>query len=336
MGYAAGLAGAQGRGDRGVTGPDPLPWLLEAANPSARYLALTDLLERPADDREVIAARAAIPGWGPAQAILDAQWPKGYWMHPGVGYSPKYKATVWQVIFLAALGTPRTKTIDQACAHVLEHSRLPDGRFTAHKTAKGAVVCLNGNLLRAMLQLGYQDPRLEESLEVLADTVARNGFRCRFNAPSPKPARMDEGLPCAWGAIKAMGAFARVPEERRSPVVQAAVTAGISLLFSADLQSGGYPTATGPSPLWHKFGFPLGYTSDLVEALEVLGHVGANQDPRLAAAVETVQSKQDAAGRWLLDYSPGNTWADFGRVGQPSKWVTLRALRSLRQYTARA
>jgi hypothetical protein len=44
-----------------VTEADALPWLLEAANPSARYLALTDLLERPADDPEVVAARSAIP-----------------------------------------------------------------------------------------------------------------------------------------------------------------------------------------------------------------------------------------------------------------------------------
>ncbi len=70
-----------------------LAWLLEAENPSVRYLALTDLLDRPADDPEFMAAQATIPGWGPAKAILEAQWPEGYWMRPGVGYSPKHKAT---------------------------------------------------------------------------------------------------------------------------------------------------------------------------------------------------------------------------------------------------
>lgn len=315
--------------------PDVLDWLLEPENPSARTLALTGLLHRPTTDPEVQATQAAIPGWGPAQAILDAQWPAGYWMQPGVGYSPKYRATIWQVIFLAALGAPLTEAVDRACAYVLDHSRLPDGRFSAHKSARGAVACLNGNLLRAMLQLGCQDPRLDESLEALAEMVARDGFRCRFNAAGadagrPKPAQMREGLPCAWGAIKALGAFAEVAQARRSPAVRAAIQAGVEFLLSGDPTTGDYPTATKPSPLWRKLGFPLGYTSDLLEALEVLSKLGVGRDPRLAAAVEVVRSKQDEAGRWAMEYTPDNTWASFGTLGQPNKWVTLRALRVLK------
>ncbi len=314
-----------------MTVTDPVAWLLEPENPSARYLTLTSLLERPADDPEVTVAQSAIPRWGVARAILDAQWPEGYWMQPGVGYSPKYKATVWQVIFLAALGAPRSKAVDRACAYVLDHSRLPDGQFSAYKTAKGAVACLNGNLLRAMFQLGYEDPRLGESLDTLADRAVRDRFRCRYNAPSPAPARMRDGLPCAWGAIKVLGALAEVPEPERMPSLQAAIEAGSSLFLSGDLAAGDYPTATKPSPLWGRFGFPLGFTSDLLEVLEVLGRLGLGSDTRLAAAVGVVRNKRDRSGRWALEYTPGNTWADFGQVGQPNKWVTLRALGVLRR-----
>ena len=277
-----------------MTGVDPLPWLLEPENPSARYLALTRLLDRPEDDLEVQEARAAIPGWGPARAILDAQWPEGYWMAPGIGYSPKHKATVWQVIFLAALGAPRTPAMDRACAHILDHSRLPDGRFSAYKTAKGAIACLNGNLLRSMLQFGIQDPRMDQSLEALAEMLLRDGFRCRFNAPRPACAR--DGLPCAWGLIKALGAFAEVPEEQRSPTVREATEAGVNFLVQHDLATGDFPSATKPSRLWQAFGFPLGYTSDLVEGLEVLGRLGVRGDPRLAVAIAVVRNKQDNVG----------------------------------------
>jgi hypothetical protein len=321
-----------------VNGSGVMVWMLEPENPSARYLALTRLLDRPPGDGEVREAQAAIPAWGPARAILDAQWPEGYWMQPGVGYSPKYKATAWQIIFLAAMGTPHTEAIERACGYVLAHSRLPDGRFSAYKTAKGAVACLNGNLLRAMHQLGHEDPSLEESTEALAVMVARDRYCCRFNAARaekgrPRPASMSDGLPCAWGAVKALGAFATVPEEQRSPAVRAAIEAGVELLLAPGvspdgterLASGHYPTASKPSPLWHKFGFPLGYTSDLLEALEVLGQLGLGGDPRLAAAVEVVRSKRAASGRWLLEHTLSNSWANFGQVGQPNKWVTLRA-----------
>ena len=317
-----------------MTGVDPIPWLLEPQNPSARYLTLTGLLGRSANDPEALTAQAAIPGSGPARTILDAQWPEGYWIGPGAGYSPKYRATVWQVIWLAALGTPRTEALDRACSYILDHSRLPDGRFSAYKTAQGAVICLNGNLLRAMSQLGVEDPRLEESTETLARMVAHNSFRCRFNAPSPKPSRMGDGLPCAWGAIKTLGAFAEIRREERSTAVQAAVEEGIGFLLDGDFVRGGYTAATGPSPLWQKFGFPLGYTSDLLELLEVLGKLGAKGEPRLTEAATVVRSKRDGSGRWALEYTPDNMWAGFGQLAKPNKWVTLRALQALKHWEA--
>jgi hypothetical protein len=233
------------------------------------------------------------------------------------------------VIFLAALGAPRTEAMDRACAYVLDHSRLPDGRFSAYKTAKGAVTCLNGNLLRAFFQVGYEDPRLKESLEALAEMVLRDRFCCRFNATGSLPARMADGLPCAWGAVKALGAFAEVPQAQRSPAVRAAVEIGIEFLLGSDLAHGTYPTATEPGPLWHRFGFPLGYTSDLLEALEVLTRLGVERDPQIVAALDIVRDKRAESSRWALEYTPDNTWASFGRVGRPNKWVTLRALRVL-------
>ena len=39
---------------------DPLPWLLEAENPSVRYFALRELLDRGRDDRDVRSAHAAV------------------------------------------------------------------------------------------------------------------------------------------------------------------------------------------------------------------------------------------------------------------------------------
>ncbi len=316
-----------------MIGAQALPWLLEGDNPSARALALTGLLDRPATDPEVVEARAEIPGWGPARAILDAQWPAGYWMRSGTGYSPKYKATVWQVIFLAALGAPHTEAIDRACCQVLDRSRLPDGRFSARRTGAGAIACLNGNLLRALFQLGCEDARLEMSRQSLAGMVARDGFRCRYNATRPFPERMADGLPCAWGAIKALGAFAQVPEDRRTPAEREAVESGVSFLLESTLASGDFPTATAPSPIWRRFGFPLGYTSDLVEALDVLGRVGVTAHPRLAPAIELVLGKRDETECWALEYTPENTWASFGAVGQPNKWVTLRALSALKRLT---
>jgi hypothetical protein len=311
--------------------PGVVEWLLEADNPSARYLVMTALLDRSEGDPDTAAARAAVPTQRQARAILNAQWPEGYWMHPGVGYSPKYKASVWQVIFLAQLGVPRAPATDRACGYLLDNARLPNGLFTADRTARGAIPCLSGNLLRAMRQLGCVDPRLEESTEALAQAVVRDEFRCWCNA-KPRAARMRDALPCAWGAVKALGAFAELPADRRSPAVRSAVEGGVALLLGGDLACGGYSAPGGPSPLWLKLGFPLAYASDLLEALEVLLRLGVGRQPSLQAAVDLVTSRRDGAGRWALEYTPHNTWSSFGPVGRPNKWVTLRALRVLKAW----
>lgn len=315
-----------------------LDWLLEPDNPSARYLTLTGLLGRPPDDPEALAAREAIPGRGPAKAILDAQWPEGYWMHPGLGYSPRHKATVWQVIFLAQLGTPRTGAVERTCAYVLDHSRLPDSLFSApdaapRKSSRGAALCLSGSLLRALWQLDYPDPRLEESLEVLANTAIGDRFRCRCN-PGLRPAHPRDGQPCAWGVVKVLGALAELPVERRSPAMQAALEAGVAFLLSGEGPVALLASPAGgnwPGEPWLRLSFPLGHNSDLVEVLELLDRSGLGSDPRLAPAVEAVRSRQAQDGRWRLEHTPDNTWASFGRVGQPNKWVTLRALRVVRE-----
>jgi hypothetical protein len=55
-------------------------------------------------------------------------------------------------------------------------------------------------------------------------------------------------------------------------------------------------------------------------------------DERAADAIDLVQSKRQENGRWVLDVRcPGTMLVDFGEMGgQPSRWITLRALRVLR------
>jgi hypothetical protein len=95
---------------------DPLPWLLDESNPAVRHLALRDLLDRPADDPEVVGSRRAATRTDPIASILAAQDPAGWWIKPGVGYSPKYTGTVWQLMFLDQLGAdPAEPRIRAAC-----------------------------------------------------------------------------------------------------------------------------------------------------------------------------------------------------------------------------
>jgi hypothetical protein len=54
-------------------------------------------------------------------------------------------------------------------------------------------------------------------------------------------------------------------------------------------------------------------------------------DPRLAEAVEVVRADRDAAGRRVQELRhPGRAWFEVDvPPGEPSKWLTLSALRVL-------
>lgn len=62
--------------------PRVIDWLLEEENPGVRHAALTTLLDRPADDAEVIEARQALMQVDSVRTIMSHQEPGGHWSAP--------------------------------------------------------------------------------------------------------------------------------------------------------------------------------------------------------------------------------------------------------------
>ena len=325
---------------------DPLPWLLDPSAPAVRHLALRDLLDRPVDDPDVVEARRAAMAADPIAAILAAQRPEGFWEKPGAGYATKYRGTVWQCIFLDQLGAdPADERVQRACDYVLGHSVAANGGFGAsgrldRPPPPSAVLhCLNGNLLRAVIGFGrHDDDRVQRAIEWQARAITGEGVERWYASGTSGPGfacAANEGLPCGWGAAKAMLGLARIPEERRSPLVARAINAGVAFLLSRDPAAADYPMGWGntrPNGSWFKLGFPSGYVTDVLQVLEALSELGFGHDPRLARSRDWLLAKQDDDGRWRNQYAyNGKTWVDVERQGEPSRWVTLRACRVLRR-----
>lgn len=328
---------------------DPLPWLLEESTPAIRHLTLRQLLDRPANDPEVVAARTAAMADDPIAAILANQRPDGSWVKAGAGYGPKYRGTVWQVVFLDQLGAdgadPR---VSLGCQHVLtwcptESGGLGISSAVERRPPPSAVVhCLSGNLIRALIGLGWlEDERVRHAIDWQARSITGEDFDRYHRSGTSGPGfccAANDGLPCAWGAIKALRGLARIPAESREPHVVRAIEQGVAFLFSRDPAVADYPRpsrAARPNASWFKPGFPSGYVADVLQNLEVLCKLGYGEDPRLRHAVDWLLSKQGKDGRWKNEYAyNGKTWTDFEKQGQPSKWVTLRACTVLKAVAA--
>ncbi len=326
---------------------DPRPWLLDSGRPAVRQLALRWLEDRDANDREVVEARAASMACEPIAPILDAQDPGGWWQKPGPGYSPKYTGTVWSLIFLEQMGAdPGDPRISAGCEYVLAHTPASSGGFgcsgshRADRTPPPSSVlhCLNGNLLRALIAFGrLHDARVAAAVDwqvsaILGGPEAPRYFASGTSGPA-FACGVNEGLPCAWGAVKALLALTAIPAADRGQLVDAAIASGVDLLLSVDPAGAAYPAGWGGviSRAWFRLGFPSGYVADILQAGEVLVEAGHAREPRLAGLVQRVIAKQDATGRWRNEYPyRGRLWSDVDEPGVASPWVTLRACRFLR------
>jgi hypothetical protein len=325
-----------------------LDWLLEddPENPGIRYFALRDLAALPPDDPQVVRAQRTLMETGPVPVILANQDPQGWWDHTGAGYYPKYTGTVWSISTLAQLGADgKDPRIRAGCEHVLRYHRAPYGGLSADDKNSGLIHCLQGNLLAALIDFGLiGDERTQAALDWLARSITGEGiapaeerdaqvryYRSGNSAPG-FCCSANNHQPCAWGAVKAMLALSKVPLDRRTPAIDAAIQAGVDFLFSRDPAEADYPMgySNKPNRSWFQFGYPVFYVTDVLQNLEVLTALGYGPDPRLEAALELLQRKQDRQGRWVMEYTyNGKTWVDIETKKQPSKWVTLRALRVL-------
>lgn len=318
---------------------DPLPWLLEEDpdNPGIRYFALRDLLDRPEDAPEVRRAKKAIMLRGPVAQILAAQQVEGNWVPQG----GRYQSTASQIIFLNELGVdPHDKRMRLGCQYLLDHSIASNHAFVhfSQPPVPGkAVHCDNGPLVYALIRLGFgDDVRVQAALEWQAGAIIGKlptGRYYKSTTAGPNFAcGVNQGQPCGWGATKAMRALVAVPENKRNLAMRQAIEVGADFLLSHDLAAADFPYTERISAAWFKFGFPLSYWSDILETVEVLVDLGYGDDSRLARVFQLILNKQDSQGRWRLENSlNGKMWVDIERKGQPSKWITLRALRVLKR-----
>jgi hypothetical protein len=215
-----------------------------------------------------------------------------------------------------------------------------------------------------------EDQRLQMVMEYLAQSITGEGVaeasscdtnnryeKSRNSSPPFACSSRNANLPCAWGAIKAMIALNKIPPAQRTRNMQKAVKQGIDFLLSRDPAVADYPFGRGnkPSSRWFKFYYPLDSEADILQNLEVLAALGQAQNSRLANALELVINKQNQQGRWLLEHTYKEladtqekevfywyhnslrlyiTYKQLAEIqekkGQPSKWVTLRALRVLK------
>jgi hypothetical protein len=298
--------------------PTLLDWLLDTANPSARYLTLRDLLDDGRSDPAAAEARSTISAWGPVQRILAAMDPREFWgrfRRPLYGGALSTQATL---NLLAELGLPPNPQIQEACEHLITDGQHTNGGFDSDPEEGAAPLCYTGIAVRTLLHFGYAgDPRLDRAINYLVERASlRRGLGCQCCADTF----------CGWGIAKALTAFAALPAGAKSPGRAEAAQRMANTLLDHGMDF------EGRDVRWLELGFPLDYQSDLAElcdALSGLGWCDPVTDARFARLLDALLRARSPAGLWTKHF--GTRVLQIERRGAPSKWITIRALRALKR-----
>ncbi len=321
-----------------------MTWLLEADQPSVRYLALRDLLGADPEGPELRAARQAIMQSGPVPAILGHQSPDGSWDLPEKFYTSKYQGTVWTVLLLAELAAdPADERIQRACEFILRHAFEPEsGGFSYQMSARtgqglpgGVIPCLTGNMVYSLIRLGHlDDPRVRKALDwILARQRTDDGQTSPPADPYYKRYTNCFGRhSCHMGAAKALKALVAVPEANRTPEINTKLDELATYFLKHHLYRKSHDLSQIAKPGWLRLGFPLMYNTDILELLGLFSQL-KRYDSRLDDALAILAGKQQPDGRWLLEQSfNGKMQVRIEQKGKPSKWITLQALEVLQAF----
>jgi hypothetical protein len=303
-----------------------IQWLL-AGDPSIRWQVLRDVIE--AGNRTIDRERqkVASEGWG--ARLLARQAPEGTWAgglaSDGGLYSPKWISTTYTMLMLRDFGLPaNNRQARKACTLLLDRGLQRDGGVNYGWRGRSET-CITGMVLSILSHFEYDDDRLDTIAEHLLERQMPDGG---WNCQRPYGAS-HASVHTTISVLEGLRLYER-HRDRKLRAMRAAQRRGREFLLVHRLFRS-HRTGDVINPAFTRFSFPPRWHYDILRALDHFQAVNAPADRRLAEAIDIVRQGQREDGRWSLHHSyKGRTYFQLERLGAPSRWNTLRALRVLK------
>jgi hypothetical protein len=292
---------------------DPLPWLLDVQDPSVRYWTLVDILDRPGDSPEVQEARVAAARQPLAKELFALEHPGGHWgADETKPLTARGAGAVLSLLYM--LGVAPDERTTACCESLLRFGQHESGGLSMTRNVRSGIFpCTTGSQLPYLVYFGLgDDPRVRSAFAFLID---------EFSAEGALDCGRYQYRECWWGAIAALEGLAVLPQDMRSARTERVVDRLVGELLDAEYHF------EGEHKRWLTFGVPRAW--DLLRALSALAAHGYARDTRFGRLLRPVLARQDEQGRWLCG-SVSRTWP-IEKRNRPSKWITLDALRVLKQ-----
>lgn len=302
-----------------------IEWLL-AGDPAIRWQTLRDLCNEPEHNWQAEQARTLEVGWG--ARLLVHQDEDGRW--GGGIYSPKWTSTTYTLLALRRIGIPRTCAAAQRGVRLVLQEMLGehvDAAFQRKLTACDR--CIVGMILQLALYFGIQDERMEPIVENLLNEIMPDGaWNCRRHR---RPEPHHSSFHTTFNVLEGLREYLEAGHGSRYDAVLAAEQSALEFMLQHHLFKSD-KTGAIINPKFTRFALPLfRWQYDVLRGLDYFARSNAARDSRLQAAIDLLYTRRRADGLWPRQqkYS-GKVFFEMEKVGAPSRWNTLRALRVLR------
>jgi hypothetical protein len=266
-------------------------------------------------------------GWG--ARLLARQDPGGTWAggrsSDGGLYHPKWTSTTYTMLLLRDFGLPTTsRQARKACMLLLDGGLQRDGGINYGWRGRSET-CITGMVLSILSYFECDDDRLDTLADhLLEQQMPDGGWNCRRDLGATH-----SSVHTTISVLEGLRLY-EVRRRRNVRAVQAAQRRGREFLLVHRLFRS-HRTGEIIKPIFTRFAFPPRWHYDILRALDYFQAVGAPRDERLVEAIAIVRQGRREDGRWSLQHSyKGKTYFELERLGAPSRWNTLRALRVLK------
>jgi hypothetical protein len=253
-------------------------------------------------------------GIGKYRSALD-------WMKNSIGtLKPEWTSATFTLLLLRDMGLdPASEQARRAVGLVRENIKWDhDGQDYFDGEVEP---CINGKAVALGAYFGQNVDGIVERL--LREQLADGGWNCEAERGSIRSS-FNSTIAVLEGLLEYEGT------EGSQPGVATARLKGQEYLLERRMLR---RLSTGEiiDPAWTQFSFPPRWHYDVLRGLDYLRSAGVEPDERCAEAIDLVDSKRDADGRWPLENThPGRVHFDMEEGdGRPSRWNTLRAMRVL-------
>ena len=296
-------------------------WLL-TGDVSIQYQTKRDLLEHDLPDLQ---RRIAMEGWG--AAYLSCRNPDGSWGR--AFYQPKWTSTHYTLLDLKTLAISPAEPLIRATLGQAGQWKGPDGGINPTGTVKNSDVCINGMFLNYACYFRVPPELLVSVVDfVLEQQMVDGGFNCQRNRSGARHSSLHSTLSVLEGILE----YTLRGYAYRAAELQQVAAASREFILQHRLYKSDRTGEIIRRDFLH-LAFPPRWKYNILRALDYFQAAGAPWDERMADAIDVLQAKRKADGRWLTEAAhPGEMHLVMETPRQPSRWYTLLALRVINSF----